>query len=477
MAVLASKKNSTMIGGQIYESFKNGDAGLSKFFKRIQPVTLNTIDPEADVLPLLLLHTLRDTSLLTPGIESPLISIYHQLEVTFNFGGGQQHDEIRAKIPILVSSVPDSVIKQKSRDSLLPNTPTTIEKYLMEKQLHRVPHSVEVIDTNNSLDKKLSDRNTLDEPAIMSMRNNVLTLDEDKSIKKSVSDQNMQQTITKVMEDEKRRSITPPPSFTKPNMINTQLANTFESSVSLTSPYTPNRPTLVSSRTSQSADLVLQPPMESFSGLPPPPRRARKKESPSSVSSVEEYSSSRVANNNISSASNKRSALPLPPLPTSSNSSIGSNNSRPTSPMSISLSTTGGGNGNYQAFKHTSSEYISTPPQSPLPPSTPRSLLRLNQSRSSCTTSSIDSQLSRKRSNSTNNENFAVDDYSRTITSHYCSADLPPIPPAITRQKLPSLPNVDKDENRKTRMYYEDESDDEEDDEEDYTFFLQQTFK
>lgn len=479
MAAMASKKTSTMVGGQIYESFKNGDVGLSKFFKRIQPVTLNTIDPEADVLPLLLLHNLRENSLLTPGIESPLISIYHQLEVTFNFGSGQQHDEIRAKIPVLVSSVPESVSKVQNRDSLQPNTLTATEKYLMEKQLHRMPLSVEVIDTNLSLDKKLSNnRSTIEDPDMAAMSASTLVVDEDRSIKKSVSDQNMQQTMVKDVENEKRRSITPPPSFTKPNMINTQLANTLESSMSLTSPYTPTRPTLVSSRTSQSADLVLQPPIESFSGLLPPPRRARKKESPASLSG-DEYSGNRSA-----SSASSRSALPLPPLPTnSSNSSIGGggHHSRPTSPMSISLSTTGGGNGNYHAFKHnTSSDYISTPPQSPLPPSTPRTLLRLNQSRSSCTTSSIDSQLSRKRSNSTNNENFIVDDYARSITSHYCSADLPPIPPAppaITRQKLPSLPNVDKDENRKTRMYYEDESDDEEDDDEDYTFFLQQTFK
>jgi hypothetical protein len=90
----------------------------------------------------------------------------------------------------------------------------------------------------------------------------------------------------------------------------------------------------------------------------------------------------------------------------------------------------------------------------------------------------LDCQLTRKRSNSTDNENGCIlEDYSTSITSHYCSADLPPIPPAITRQKLPSIPSIDKEENRKTRMYYEEESDDEEEDEEDYHFFLQQTFK
>jgi hypothetical protein len=70
------------------------------------------------------------------------------------------------------------------------------------------------------------------------------------------------------------------------------------------------------------------------------------------------------------------------------------------------------------------------------------------------------------------------------VTSHYFGAELPPIPPPMTRQRLPSLPmenslvegeGVDKEENRKTRMYYEDESDDEEggyyDDDMDYSNF------
>lgn len=85
----------------------------------------------------------------------------------------------------------------------------------------------------------------------------------------------------------------------------------------------------------------------------------------------------------------------------------------------------------------------------------------------------------RKRSNTTATTT-AAEDY----TNHYFGAELPPIPPPMTRQRLPSLPNengtndgdevVDKEENRKTRMYYEEESDEDAygyDDDMDYSNF------
>ena len=449
MAIMASKKNSTLVGGQTQETFKNGDAGLSKFFKRIQPISLNTIDVELSSIPLLILHDLKTTSLLTPGIESPLVSIYHQLEVTFNFGN-QGREEIRAKIPILISSVPDPT-PNKQRQSVV----VTPEKYVMETRPHKLPVSVKIIDSSiDTTPKKISNRSTLDEPAICSIKN---MLEIQKSVKKSVSDQNIKQTMDTLYE--KRRSVTPPPVLNRPNMINTQLANAFQTNMSLTSPSTPNRPTLVSS-SSSSTENIIYPPLETFSGLHPPPRRARKKEP--SIASSEEYDN--MAHN--------RSTLPLPAIPKVN----GNGNSRPTSP--ISMHSLNASNGNYP-FMHPTSDY--TPPQSPLPPpTTPRTLLRMNQSKSSCTTSSLDSQLSylsRKRSNSIDIHDDTLDNYSKSITNHYTSADLPPIPPAITRQTRPSIPDIDKEENRKTKMYYEDDSDDEEDEDEDYDFFLQQTFK
>lgn len=410
MAITVSKKNSTIIGGQTYDSFKNGESGLSKFFKRIQPVTLNTIDQDHQLLPLLLLHDL-DSSLLTPGIESPLVAIYHQLEVIFNFGD-HEHDEIRAKIPVLVSSVPDSLDK-------------TRQKYEMEKQEHELPLSIEVVDTTLPRKKTTADEHT-------SIRDS-LVVDDDKSIKKSSSDQNLQEP--KLSEEIKRISMNVPPSI-RPNMIDTSLASTLEASLSIISPCTPSRPMLM--EPSSTIDSILQPPTETFVGLLPPPRRARKKES------ISEEFYKRTTSSRSSSTTR---------------SSPFSSNSRPISPISL---------------HHTPTEHLSfcesTPPLSPPPLSPPPSIprnIRLNQSKSSCTNTPLDYPISRKRSNSTD------EDYSKSIKSHYFCAELPPIPPAITRQKLPSIPTIEKEENRKTKMYYEDETDEEEE-EEIYNFFLKQ---
>ncbi|GAA5805394.1 hypothetical protein HPULCUR_010910 [Helicostylum pulchrum] len=429
MAITASKKNSTIIGGQTYESFKNGDSGLSKFFKRIQPVTLNTIDQDHQALPLLLLHDLG-SSVLTPAIESPLVAIYHQLEVTFNFGG-HELEEIRAKIPVLVSSVPDSIIKGNK----------TRKKYEMEIQLHKTPVSYEVIDTSSS-NKKTIHRSTMDESVMK--KDSMVGLHNEKTLKKALSDQNLQQQHQQQKFKEiYRRSITPPPP-PKPNMLDTKLANTLlESNMSVISPITPNRPTLIDY--SKPDDPVLQPPTETFVGLLPPPRRARKKENDISCARA----TSRSSNSPFSATGSSRSTSPI---------------SIHTTPIEY----------NMHAHLSSTDSIISTPPLSP-PPTTPRTI-RLNQSKSSCTNAGSDYATHYKRRSNSIDNGIHNEDYSKSVTSHYFCAELPPIPPAITRQKLPSIPTVEeKEEHRKTRMYYEDESDEEEvDDANVYNFFLQQ---
>ncbi|GAA5813804.1 hypothetical protein MFLAVUS_007291 [Mucor flavus] len=424
MAITASKKNSTIVGGQTYESFKNGDSGLSKFFKRIQPVTLNTIDQDHQLLPLLLLHDLG-SSVLTPAIESPLVAIYHQLEVTFNFGG-HELEEIRAKIPVLVSSVPDSIIKHDK----------TKKKYEMEIQLHKSPVSYEVIDTSSNSSKKAIHRSTMDESVINTMKDSFVGLPNEKTLKKALSDQNLQQPKFKEIH---RRSITPPPP-PKPNMLDTKLANALESSSSIVSPITPSRPTLIDY--SKPDDPVLQPPTETFVGLLPPPRRARKKEMGNDVSYGRAISRS-------------------------SNSRFSATGSRSTSPISIHNTPI-----EYNMHSHLSStdSFISTPLLSPPPPTTPRTMIRLNQSKSSCTNAGSNYATHYKRRSNSIDNGIHNEDYSKSVTSHYFCAELPPIPPAITRQKLPSIPAVEgKEEHRKTRMYYEDESDEEEVDDADKT--------
>lgn len=110
--------------------------------------------------------------------------------------------------------------------------------------------------------------------------------------------------------------------------------------------------------------------------------------------------------------------------------------------------------------KKVSNLTLSRPSSPPIPnePLTPLRRQFLNQSKS--TTTSCTPTIIKRRSNSIDCPNI----YSSSITNHYVSAELPPLPPPppITRQRLPSVPNVDKSEHRKTRMYYDDESDEEE---------------
>lgn len=369
----------------------------------MQPVTLNTLDQQNQLLPLLLIHDISNC-VLTPGIESTLITIYHQLEVTFNFGD-QGHDDIRAKIPIIVSSVPESDDKTK-------------KKYNVEKQDHILPLSADVIDTSKK--KTTADEHTVSRGSSLA--------DDDKSV---LSDQSI--NFLKLSEEVKRLSVSIS-SASKPSSIDTSLASSLDPSLSITSPSTPHKTTLT--EPSSVEDVVLTPPTDTFAGLLPPPRRARRKDT------IGEDFYKRTTSSRSSSTT--RSAPSL--------------NSRPISPASL---------------HHTPSDHSSlceTPPMSPPPlsppPSVPRNL-RLSQSKSSCTNTPLDHPITRKRSNSTD------EDYAKTIKSHYFGADLPPLPPAITRQKLPSLPAIEKEEHRKTRMYYEDETD-EEDEEEIYNFFMNQ---
>ncbi|KAG0750353.1 hypothetical protein G6F23_000249 [Rhizopus arrhizus] len=81
-----------------------------EYGKRTIPALIHY--PDANVSawkrPCLVRHRLHPYLACT--IESPLVSIYHQIEVTFQFGS--KYEEIRAKIPIIIASVP-----QKEPDS------------------------------------------------------------------------------------------------------------------------------------------------------------------------------------------------------------------------------------------------------------------------------------------------------------------------------------------------------------------------
>ncbi|KAI9300110.1 hypothetical protein BJ944DRAFT_244510 [Cunninghamella echinulata] len=85
-------------------SGKKGELNkYAKYTKRTTPAIIHTLDetePMSSNQPILLRHPLDEY--LNLGLESPLASIYHQLEITFQFGA--KFEDIRAKIPILISS-------------------------------------------------------------------------------------------------------------------------------------------------------------------------------------------------------------------------------------------------------------------------------------------------------------------------------------------------------------------------------------
>lgn len=463
MTIVAIKKNSPII-----ESFnKYGDAGLfSKTVKRVKPATINNLDIEnqdynSSSMPLLVKQDL-DMSL-EHDIDSPLVAISHHVELTFNFGGvvGQE-DEIRAKIPVIVSSVPDSTTTNSKTLSL--------KKYTIETQLHTLPISIEIADAIPTIKRNDGYRTTLDESTISTIKDNLLISTDGKTLKKAASDQNISRTRTdsekSLLRDynSKRRSITPSPPSSRPTSIvskklpiksiDIDLANNNKSTTTHYM-YTPTSATFSPSTTLDDDDRAgLKSPFGgTFMGLHPPPRKnTRKKEQPKTADN------NKLSRKLTTSSSTSTSSTTTTTTTTSS---------RPTSPISI-----------IQAPPITATGIIDpyTMPLPPIPhnnnypenchllsPTTTARRAFLNQSKSSNTSSTFKTPI-KKRSNSINQENI----YSSSITNHYVGAELPPIPstgisPAITRQRLPSVPLADRDEHRKTRMYFEEEESDDED--------------
>lgn len=97
----------------------------AKYSKRTTPAIIHTLD-ETQALssnrPLLLRHPLGEY--LTLGMESPLACIYHQLEITFQFGA--KFEDIRAKVPIMIVSAGPSLPPINSRTTTSKQQPEPI---------------------------------------------------------------------------------------------------------------------------------------------------------------------------------------------------------------------------------------------------------------------------------------------------------------------------------------------------------------
>lgn len=79
-----------------------------RYVKRTVPALLHTVTQAQEKStwkhPLVLRHEIQP--LLTPTLHAPLVSIYHELEITFQFE--HQFEDIKARIPIVVASIPST---------------------------------------------------------------------------------------------------------------------------------------------------------------------------------------------------------------------------------------------------------------------------------------------------------------------------------------------------------------------------------
>lgn len=88
------------------DTFTASNRHEKRYIKRTVPALVHKVDSHQQTStwkrPLVLRHKLQQ--LITPATESPLVSIYHQLEITFQFE--HEFENIKAKIPIVIASIP-----------------------------------------------------------------------------------------------------------------------------------------------------------------------------------------------------------------------------------------------------------------------------------------------------------------------------------------------------------------------------------
>ncbi|KAI8138868.1 hypothetical protein BJV82DRAFT_629060 [Fennellomyces sp. T-0311] len=137
-------------GRRLFEAMETNPKCV-KFTRRKGPVFVHLVENNpvsAWKRPVLLRHELGEP--LTHGVESALVSVYHQLEIVFQFG--HKYDAICAKVPIIITSLPFTKTM-----SLPPVSPMmnmlpindTIPKYCMERLPHFIPPRI-----TGTVDKK-----------------------------------------------------------------------------------------------------------------------------------------------------------------------------------------------------------------------------------------------------------------------------------------------------------------------------------
>ncbi|KAI9480438.1 MAG: hypothetical protein EXX96DRAFT_481064 [Benjaminiella poitrasii] len=116
-----------------------------KYIKRTAPALIHLVPESSESAwkrPYVIQHTLHPS--ISHTLISPLVSIYHQIEVTFQFG--HKYEEIKSKIPIIIASVPQGANTN--------TTGTAKIKYAFEQNAVRSDYLKHVMEKGSSSSKK-----------------------------------------------------------------------------------------------------------------------------------------------------------------------------------------------------------------------------------------------------------------------------------------------------------------------------------
>ncbi|CAO0793830.1 unnamed protein product [Mucor circinelloides] len=99
-----------------------------KYIKRTIPALIHIPDTSTSAWkrPCLIRHNLHPY--LSYTLDSPLVSIYHQIEITFQFG--MKYEEVKTKLPIIIASIPSKGSAQTQLDKKSSNL---MMKYAFEE--------------------------------------------------------------------------------------------------------------------------------------------------------------------------------------------------------------------------------------------------------------------------------------------------------------------------------------------------------
>ncbi|OBZ89024.1 hypothetical protein A0J61_02932 [Choanephora cucurbitarum] len=433
MAFMCSKKSSTSVSMKAHKPAKHNDMGLSRFFRQTRPVMLNTIDQndKFDSIPLILQHQL-DTNLLC-GIESPIITIAHQIELTFNFG--QNREEVRVKMPIRLSTTPH-VFPPPDDPSL---------RHSFERRPHKRPLAVEVSDSPTRRSDSLHAR---PDKQHSRREGSGATSQAEQGIRKLKSAQCLLRgrsgSLPAQTQESKELPSLPPLSL--PLIYAVNKASSFheediqptpiskkKSNKSLDEKHHP----LTSAATFPTTSTIhsFKPSYNTFSGLPPPPRRTRtKKESP-----TDSYSSDSPTD------------LPVPTRSASASNIFARDSSAEPPLLSPFLSKPNLARPSLNISKSTKVPALSSPP------------LLTNKRASAAYTQN----LTKDPAHTTSNDAPDHIAFAYMVASHYLDSSLPSHPSLTKRVSSMAIHPTSNIDNRMTKIYYEEDSDEDEDDDED----------